>query len=247
MEPDAPRERIAELERQLAEAMSDAQAHDRGSEQSANALRRIAELSDELGRLLQTPGRAEVSEVAAPRPSSFTMRRKFPIQAVVLVTVVGALIGWGALSALKADRGDDTNSLTSGGMTSTVTTVPRGGALRVGASLGQKRTVDCNNGNLTLYGSGIFTVTGHCASVSTGALRSQVSVEAVDVVNITGSDSEYFIAGHGGSLTVISDRNKVNIDSVDAVNLAGDDNTVVYTSGSPVVTDKGSGNVVAPK
>jgi predicted deacylase len=53
MEPDVA-QRVAELERQLAEAMAAAQAEQRGSAQSAQALGRIVELTAELGHILQT-------------------------------------------------------------------------------------------------------------------------------------------------------------------------------------------------
>ncbi len=53
MEPEVA-QRIAELERQLAEAMAAAQAEERGSAQSAEALGRIVELTSELGQILQT-------------------------------------------------------------------------------------------------------------------------------------------------------------------------------------------------
>jgi Protein of unknown function (DUF3060) len=128
-----------------------------------------------------------------------------------------------------------------------VTTVPQGGQLRVGASLGQKRTVDCNGGNLTLYGTGVFSVTGHCVSLTTGATYSQVSVESADAVNITGYDSKYFIAGQGSGLTITNDNNEVHIDRVDAINLSGDGNTVTYKSGSPAVAERGGGNVITQK
>jgi Protein of unknown function (DUF3060) len=252
MEPEATRERIAELERQLAEAMAAAQAEDRGSEQSARALDRIAELSDELGQLLQTdrqsPSSARTPERAAVFGSVSEPRRRIPFGLVMLVIVVLGLLAVPVVSAIYANRGaGDTDSATAGDTPPAVTTVPRGGQLRVGASLGQKRTVDCNGGNLTLYGTGVFSVTGHCVSLTTGATYSEVSVESADVVNITGYDSKYFIAGQGGGLTVTNDNNEVHIDGVDAINLSGDNNTVTYKSGSPEVADRGQSNDIAAK
>jgi len=93
------------------------------------------------------------------------------------VVVVIGLLGAAAVSAIYADRGSDTDSAADSDMADVGTTVPRGGQLRVGADLGQKRMIACNDGHLTLYGTGIFTVTGHCVSLTTGATRSQVSVE----------------------------------------------------------------------
>jgi len=236
MESEATQERIAELERQLAEAMAAAQAEDRGSEESAQALERIAELSDELGRLLQMNPQSLASAETPRRTRAFG-----PIVAIVVLAM--AALGYG----IWAGRDGGTSSTATREAEPAVTTVPHGGQLRVGASLGQKRTVDCNEGNLTLYGTGNFSVTGHCVSLTTGALRSQVSVERADGVNITGSDSEYFIAGHSASLTVTGDDNKVHLDGIDAVNFAGDDNSVSYKSGSPAVADGGQGNVLTEK
>ena len=77
MEPEVT-QRIAELERQLAEAMAAAQAEERGSAQSAEALGRIVELTSELGQILQADSqslpsaemteRAEVFGGATPSP-----------------------------------------------------------------------------------------------------------------------------------------------------------------------------------
>jgi len=53
MEPEVA-QRIAELERQLTEAMAVAQAEKRGSAHSAEALGRIVELTSELGQILHT-------------------------------------------------------------------------------------------------------------------------------------------------------------------------------------------------
>jgi|SRR6478672_977077 hypothetical protein len=102
---------------------------------------------------------------------------RIPVRIAVLVVVVIGLLGAAAVSAIYADRGSDTDSAADSDMADVGTTVPRGGQLRVGADLGQKRMIACNDGHLTLYGTGIFTVTGHCVSLTTGATRSQVSVE----------------------------------------------------------------------
>ena len=260
MEPEVA-QRIAELERQLAEAMAAAQAEERGSAQSAQALDRIVELTAELGQILQTdpqslpsvemPERAEVfGGVVAESPylRSAEPSRRIPVRIAILLIVVIGCLGVAAVWAIYANRGGDTNSAAdSDDIADAVTTVPRGGQLRVGADLGAKKMVACNDGHLTLYGTGIFTVTGHCVSLTTGATRSQVSVEHADAINVTGFDSEYFIAADCAGLTVTADGNEVHVGSVDAVNIAGDDNTVIYKSGSPEVADAGDGNVVAER
>ncbi len=257
--------RIAELERQLAEAVEAAQGENRGSSESARAQQRIAELSAELGALLQTGAPhvetpyveapyAETPYVETPRYPAFSgfmggsryrSRRLLPL--LVGGPIIIVIMGVGAFSVIASRHTGDTGGMISAPSQTpepAVTTVPSGGKLRVGASLGQKRVVDCNDGNLTLYGTGIFSITGHCASLSAGALNSQVSVEAADIVNITNSDTSYFIAGHVTSLTVTSSRNKVTVDRVDAINIEGTDNTVTYKSGSPQVSDTGVGNDV---
>ena len=107
-----------------------------------------------------------------------------------MVVAIG-ILGVAAVTATHANRSADTNSAAVSDMADTVTTVPRGGQLRVGADLGAKKMVACNDGHLTLYGTGIFSVTGHCVSLTTGATRSQVSVEGADAVNVTGFDTKY--------------------------------------------------------
>lgn len=257
MEPHATwkQERIAELERQLAEAMAAAQAEDRGSAESARVLERIGELSAELGEVLQADpqpfANVEMSQHAeafggmgADSPySRWTEPLRRTPGRIVAVVVIG-ILGAAGVAAIFADRGKETSSAADSDKANAVITVPRGGQLRVGANSGAKKVVACNDGNLTLYGTGIFSVTGHCASLTTGAIFSQVSVESVDAVNITGYDTEYFITGDGAALTVTNNRNKVHIDSIDSVNISGNDNTVSYKSGSPEVADKGQGNVV---
>jgi Protein of unknown function (DUF3060) len=186
--------------------------------------------------------------VAAESPylRSAEPSRRIPVRiAILLIAVIGCL-GLAAVWAIYANRDGDTDSAAdSDDIADVVTTVPRGGQLRVGADLGAKKMVACNDGHLTLYGTGIFTVTGHCVSLTTGATRSQVSVEHADAINVTGFDSEYFIAADCAGLTVTADGNEVHVGSVDAVNISGDDNTVIYKSGSPEVADAGEGNVVA--
>jgi hypothetical protein len=176
---------------------------------------------------------------------SWSPRRRPFVRAGLLAVVIGC-VGVGALIVINATRSDDTPSATDyGDATVAVTTVPRSGQLRVGANNGEKKAVACNDGHLTLYGKGIFSVTGHCASLTTGATFSQVSVERADLVNITGYDSEYFISGDFAALTVTNDGNTVQIDSVDAITLSGNDNVVSYQSGPPEVADAGDGNLIA--
>jgi hypothetical protein len=125
------------------------------------------------------------------------------------------------------------------------TTLVPGGNLRVGG-FNVNETVPCNEGNLTLYGTGTFNVTGHCASLTVGATNSQVHVESADTIKIQGYQSTYNITGHCASLTVANNGNEVLVGSADAVNVSSYDNSVTYRSGSPKITDSGRSNTIGP-
>jgi hypothetical protein len=62
---------------------------------------------------------------------------------------------------------------------STATSVSQGGDLCVGG-YNVNKTVACNDGDLTLYGSGRFNVSGHCTKLTVGATNSQVYVESAE-------------------------------------------------------------------
>lgn len=132
---------------------------------------------------------------------------------------------------------------TSSTPSNTATSVPPGGELRVGGYTVQK-TVACNDGNLTLYGSGTFNVTGRCANLIIGATNSQVHVEAADTITIQGYKSTISVTGHCANLTVAAYGNEVLVERADTINVSSYDNTVTYRSGSPDITDTGSGNLI---
>jgi hypothetical protein len=142
-------------------------------------------------------------------------------------------------------RGFDCSEYTSSSTTptNTATSVPPGGQVRVGG-YDVTKTVACNDGELTLYGSGTFNVTGRCASLIIGATNSQVHVEDADTVTIQGYKSTISVSGHCDSLTVTSYGNEVHIDSADTINVSSYDNTVIYHTGAPKITDTGRENVV---
>ena len=189
MEPEVA-QRVAELERQLAEAMAAAQAQQRGSAQSAQALGRIVELTAELGQILQADPQSLPSVEIPERAEVF-----------------GGVVAESPYVAIGRAVAEDSRPALAIPSPSPVT----------------------------------------CVSLTTGATRSQVSVEHADAINVTGFDSEYFIAADCAGLTVTADGNEVHVGSVDAVNISGDDNTVIYKSGSPEVADAGEGNVIAER
>ncbi|HZC51947.1 MAG TPA: DUF3060 domain-containing protein [Mycobacterium sp.] len=143
------------------------------------------------------------------------------------------------------------------------TAVPQGGELRVGGNL-ETKTIACNDGHLTLYGTGgTYTVTGHCAGLKVGGYNNNVTVDNADTLESTGYSNtvtahacnnckltlsaygiEFDVTGHAASLTISSYDNKVTVDSVDRINVSGYDNVVTYHSGTPKITDSGRSNTI---
>jgi hypothetical protein len=141
------------------------------------------------------------------------------------------------------------------------TAVPQGGELRVGGN-NEGRTVDCNDGKLTLYGTNTdYFVTGHCASLTVGGYSNTVRVDSVDTLESTGYNNtatvqacnngnlklssygiKFNVTGHCASLAISSYSNNVTVDSVDSINVSGYDNVVAYHSGTPTITDSGNNN-----
>jgi len=145
------------------------------------------------------------------------------------------------------------------------TAVPQGGELRVGGNL-ETKTIACNDGNLTLYGTGgTYTVTGHCASLKAGGYNNNVTVDSADTLESSGYGNTvtvhacnngkltlsaygigFNVTGHCASLTISSYDNKVTVDSVDSINVSGYNNVVTYHSGTPKITDSGYSNTIRP-
>jgi hypothetical protein len=139
--------------------------------------------------------------------------------------------------------------------------VPQGGELRVGGN-NEGRTVACNDGKLTLYGTNTdYFVTGHCASLTVGGYSNTVKVESIDTLESTGYNNtatvqacnngnlklssygiKFNVTGHCASLAISSYSNNVTVDSVDSINVSGYDNVVAYHSGTPTITDSGNNN-----
>ncbi len=194
-------------------------------------------------------------------------RRKvsFPWYLVVLLAILLAVGGIGYAVSLgrstlgRSTLGNVPRTVLSNGPTA----VPQGGSLRVGGD-SETKTIACNDGNLTLYGTSTkYYVTGHCASLKVGGYDNNVNVDNADTVESTGYNntitdhacnngkltlSSYGIAfyatGHCASLTITSYDNKVTLDSADSINVSGYNNTVTYHSGAPKITNSGYSNTI---
>jgi Protein of unknown function (DUF3060) len=201
-------------------------------------------------------------------PGLMPPRRKGPFPwyvVVVLAIVVAVGIGYAAtlgMSTLGRSR-LGTGPRTAPSSSSGPTAVPQGGTLRVGGN-SETKTIACNDGNLTLYGtSSKYYVTGHCASLKIGGYDNNVTVDSADTLESSGYSNTvtehacnngnltlsaygiaFYVAGHCASLTIPSYDNKVSIDSVDSINVSGYNNTVTYHSGAPKITDSGYSNTI---
>lgn len=182
---------------------------------------------------------------------------------VILGVVVPTVISLVMFFA-RSNTGSSTTRINGGRTTTTSsgpTAVPQGGELRVGGS-GDTKTIACNDGQLTLYGTGSkYSVTGHCAGLIVGGYNNNVTVDGADTVESTGYGNtitdhacnngnvklssygiEFDATGHCATVAISSYQNKVTVDSVDTVVVSGYENTVTYHSGKPKVTDSGYSN-----
>jgi len=143
------------------------------------------------------------------------------------------------------------------------TAVPPGGQLRVGSD-SSIRTIACNDGKLTLYGTNtVYSVTGHCSSLAVGGGKNNVTVDSADTLESTGDNNNvsvhqcnngkltlsangmlFAVRGHCASLTISSYDNHVDMDSVDAINVSGYNNVVSYHTGTPKIADSGYSNAI---
>lgn len=255
MKDDDPEKRIRELERGLADATPTA---------------------DSTPYIGSEPYAPEAPYTGAPTYSTTPTygygtpqpRRTGSLSWLLILVVLGILIPVVVALVMLFVRSNPSGSiLGSIGPGSTPsngpTAVPQGGDLRVGGSM-ETKTVACNDGNLTLYGTGgTYTVTGHCASLKVGGYNNNVSVDNADTVESTGYSNtvtahacnnckltlsaysiEFDVTGHAASLTISSYDNKVTVDAVDRINVSGYDNVVTYHSGTPKITDSGRSNTI---
>lgn len=195
-------------------------------------------------------------------------RRRSPIPWVLVLIGVGVLVPVVVSMVALFVRSAPIRSTFGNGPGTTApstgpTSVPQGGELRVGGS-SENKTIACNDGNLTLYGTGsTYSVTGHCASLTVGGYNNKVAVDNADSLESTGYDntvavhacnnckltlSSYGIAfdvtGHAASLAISSYDNHVTVDSADAINVSGYNNVVIYHAGTPKITDSGYSNTI---
>jgi hypothetical protein len=179
--------------------------------------------------------------------------------AVVVPTVISLVIHFVRSTPSRPifGSGPRTTTAPSNGPTA----VPQGGELRVGGTM-ETKTVACNDGKLTLYGTGTtYSVTGHCASLTVGGYNNKVTVDSADTLESTGYDNTvavhacnngilrlsaygmaFDVTGHCASLAISSYDNHVTVDSVDAINVSGYNNVVIFHSGTPKITDSGYSN-----
>jgi hypothetical protein len=193
-------------------------------------------------------------------------RRRSPYPWVIVFVVLGILVP--TIFSLVAHFATTSRSRSNFGFGATAsngpTAVPQGGELRVGGN-NEGRTVACNDGKLTLYGTNTdYFVTGHCASLTVGGYSNTVKVESIDTLESTGYNNtatvqacnngdlklssygiKFNVTGHCASLAISSYDNNVIVDSVDSINVSGYDNVVTYHSGTPTITDSGNNNKVA--
>ncbi len=193
-------------------------------------------------------------------------RKSYPLFLVLIVagillpTIISLVAHFVRSSTIRSTFGNGSRTTAAG---NGPTAVPQGGELRVGGN-GETRTIACNDGKLTLYGSGTtYFVTGHCVSLTVGGYNNIVTVDSADTLESTGYDNNvtdhacnngnlrlsaygiaYNVAGHCASLTISSYDNNVTVDSVDSINVSGYDNTVTYHSGKPKITDSGQSNTI---
>lgn len=89
-----------------------------------------------------------------------------------------------------------------------------------------------------------LTVTGSCTDIDVEhASGARITAEAVDEVEITGSDNRV-IATEVRQIDIEGDRNTVDVDSVGVIDVEGDDNTVTYGRGNPRIGSEGSNNTI---
>jgi hypothetical protein len=193
-------------------------------------------------------------------------RRRSPYAWVIVFVALGILLPtiFSVVAHFASNRSRSSFGPGSGATASNgPTAVPQGGELRVGGTM-EGRTIACNDGKLTLYGTSTdYFVTGHCASLAVGGYHNKVTVQSADTLESTGFSNTvtlnacnngnltlssygmtFNVTGNCASLAISSYDNKVTVDSVDAVNISGDHNVVTYHTGKPTVTDSGYSNKI---
>ncbi len=225
MKSDDPEQRIRELERELADATAGAR-------------------------------RPRYAPAASMPPPLNSQRNPSSLLWVAGVLAVIAVLIGAAIFMVQYLR-------SAGGGGSGPITMAQGGTLDLVGN-GQNQTIVCNDSSLTLSAnnSTIHTV-GHCASLKVTGFDDHINVDSADSIEVTGFgntitdpacgngkltlagyNNSLTVGGHCGSLTVSAYDNLVRVDSADTINVAGYNNTVTYHSGSPKITQSGSGIAV---
>ncbi|MCV7102665.1 DUF3060 domain-containing protein [Mycobacterium palustre] len=270
MKDDDPEKRIRELEQELADMNRRAQSPPQYTD--APTYSGGASYTSGPPSAGSTPdaGGAPYPGAPYPRASPYgfgapSPRRRFPwtLVLILVVFVVPTIFSLVAHFARSTSGGSAPRPKTPRMTTTSAgpTAVPQGGELRVGGS-GDARTIACNDGNLTLYGTNtMYTVTGHCAGLTVGGYDNNVTVDSADTVESTGYGNTvtdhacnngtlklssygitFNVTGHCATLAISSYQNNVTVDSVDNVVVSGYENNVTYHSGKPNVTDSGYSN-----
>jgi Protein of unknown function (DUF3060) len=179
---------------------------------------------------------------------------------IFVPTIVSLVAHFATSNRVRTSFGNGSGATAS---SNNPTAVPQGGELRVGGNM-EGRTVACNDGKLTLYGTNSdYSITGHCVSLTVGGFNNKAIVDSADTLESTGYSNtvtvracnngnlklssyggKFSVTGHCASLAISSYDNKVSVDSVDSINISasGYNNVITYRSGTPKVTDSGDSN-----
>jgi uncharacterized protein (DUF2345 family) len=103
----------------------------------------------------------------------------------------------------------------------------------------------CNEAKLTIsgYNDELSTV-GHCVSLAVSSYGNQVRADSIDTITVSNYGNTLTLTGHCKSLTISMYNNQAKVDTVETVSVSGYDNVVTYHSGSPKITQAGSGITV---
>src|SRR5690349_19867826 len=153
---------------------------------------------------------------------------------IFVPTIVSLVTHFATSNPIRSSFGNGSGPTAS---SNNPTAVPQGGELRVGGN-GESKTVACNDGKLTLYGTNSdYLITGHCVSLTVGGFHNNAIVDGADTLESTGYSNtvtvracnngnltlsayggKFNVAGHCASLAISSYNNNVTIDSVDSIN-----------------------------
>src|SRR5262249_35130458 len=220
-----------------------------------------------LGELRSLVSDLQTLQVATPRGNAWS-RPVVWLMVVVGVLAVAAAVGTMiyTVTRVPSTRANGRTTVTS----TAPTAVPTGGTLTVSQSSSKSETIACNDGSLTLSGSGTYVVTGHCVSLTVPVVADDinVTVDKADTITLSGTsitvidnvcnngsvmlsdlskDNVFHGHGHCASLTVSGSRNNVTVENADTITVSGDNNKVTYLSGAPKITDRGRNTVFVGK